>query len=81
MKELLEKLHSCNMLWLFLGANISADHLMSEHDCDGAMLIIRDIKNVIDDTNIDDDTKEKIKHYLDESEQIINDELSKFKTN
>ena len=79
--KLVEKLNDSEMLWLFLSALVSADNLNNEHDCEGNLLVINRIRENIDYINIDEETKQKLLKYVNEADEIINNDLAKFKAN
>ena len=81
MKELIEKLNNEGMLWFFLGSNISSTHLISEKECESAMCVVNSIRECLDDTNLDSDTKDKVRDFLVKSEEIINQDMANYKTN
>ena len=57
------------MLYFILGTAISADSLVDVGSCEGAMKIIRELKEDLPLSKLKDD--KKLKTRLDEAEQII----------
>ena len=65
------------MLYFILGTAISADSLVDVGSCEGAMKIIRELKEDLPLSKLKDD--KKLKARLDDAEQIILRDMEAFK--
>jgi hypothetical protein len=65
------------MLYFILGTAISADSLVDVGSCEGAMKIIRKLKEDLPLSKLKDD--KKLKTRLDNAEQIILRDMEAFK--
>lgn len=73
----IDKLVEQDMLFFILGTAISADSLVDIESCEGALKIIRELKEDLPTSKLKDD--KKLKARLDEAEQIILRDLEAFK--
>ena len=65
------------MLYFILGTVISADSLVDVESCEGALKIVRELKEDLPTSKLKND--KKLKARLDEAEQIILRDLEAFK--
>lgn len=65
------------MLFFILGTAISADSLVDVESCEGALKIVRELKEDFPTSKLKDD--KKLKARLDEAEQIILRDLETLK--
>ena len=73
----IDKLVEQDMLYFVLGTAISADSLVDVESCEGALKIVRELKEDLPTSKLKDD--KKLKARLDEAEQIILRDLEAFK--
>lgn len=74
----IDKLVEQDMLFFILGTVISADSLIDVESCEGALKIVRELKEDFPLSKLKDD--KKLKTRLDEAEQIILRDLEAFKS-
>jgi len=75
--NIIDKLVEHDMLYFILGTAISADSLVDVGSCEGAMKIIRELKEDLPLSKLKDD--KKLKTRLDDAEQIILRDMEAFK--
>ena len=73
----IDKLVEQDMLYFILGTVISADSLVDVESCEGALKIVRELKEDLPTSKLKND--KKLKARLDEAEQIILRDLEAFK--
>ena len=73
----IDKLVEQDMLYFILGTAISADSLVDVESCEGALKIIRELKEDFPLSKLKDD--KKLKARLDDAEQIILRDMEAFK--
>ena len=73
----IDKLVEQDMLFFILGTAISSDSLIDVESCEGALKIIRELKEDLPTSKLKDD--KKLKFRLEEAEQIILRDLEAFK--
>ena len=73
----IDKLVEQDMLYFILGTVISADSLVDVESCEGALKIVRELKEDLPTSKLKND--KKLKAWLDEAEQIILRDLEAFK--
>ena len=64
--DIIESFHSNGMMWMILGSLISADTLLTSEDYENSIEILSEFVDIIPNTNISEDIKEK---YLEKSIQ------------
>ena len=64
--DIIESFHSNGMMWMILGSLISADTLLTNEDYENSIEILSEFVDIIPNTNIPEDVKEK---YLEKSIQ------------
>ena len=64
--DIIESFHSNGMMWMILGSLISADTLLTSEDYENSIEILSEFVDIIPNTNISEDVKEK---YLEKSIQ------------
>ena len=74
--DIIESFHSNGMMWMILGSLISADTLLTNEDYENSIEILSEFVNIIPNTNIPEDVKEK---YLEKSIQGLNLVKKEFK--
>jgi len=67
--DIIESFHSNGMMWMILGSLISADTLLTNEDYENSIEILSEFVDIIPNTNIPEDVKEKYQeksiHCLD----------------
>lgn len=76
--DIIESFHSNGMMWMILGSLISADTLLTSEDYENSIEILSEFVDIIPNTNIPEDVKEK---YLEKSIQGLDLVKKEFEEN
>lgn len=82
-KDLIEKLHRENMLWLFVGILVSDNTITNEKQIESSKRIVESMQASIADSEIDipENDLEQLSKFLEDAEVILENESTRFKTN
>lgn len=70
MLDLLNKLKESGMLYFFLVSLISADTLVTVKDCESSIAMLKELLEVIPQSNLTDEEKEKTIQFCEEGLEI-----------
>ena len=79
--ELIEALHTNDMMWMILGSLISADTLITKEDYENSIEILNDLVELIPNTNIPEESKEKYLEKAIQANELVKKEYEEFLTN
>ena len=79
--ELIEALYANDMMWMILGSLISADILITKEDYENSIEILNDLVELIPNTNIPEESKEKYLEKAIQANELVKKEYEEFLTN
>lgn len=77
--EDIEKICELNLEYLYLGALISSDNILTIQDAEEGLKKIEDAEKAVDESSLSAKKKIELKGYFEKAKNILNGDIERFK--